>query len=122
MLPAVMRMRASAEFTTTVSRGARFGVPPLVLHLCSPDPAASDAHGDDVHVGLVVSKAVGNAVVRHRVSRRLRHQLVDRVHALPPGSRLVVRALPAAGGADSATLAAALDRGFERAAARAGAR
>jgi ribonuclease P protein component len=57
----------------------------------------------------VVSKAVGGSVVRHRVARRLRHVLRDRLDQLPPGTRLVVRALPPAATADSASLRASVD-------------
>jgi len=57
----------------------------------------------------VVSKAVGGAVVRHRVSRRLRHLLAPRLGALPAGAMLVVRALPPAATATSAELAGDLD-------------
>lgn len=59
--------------------------------------------------GLVVSRAVGGAVVRHRVSRRLRHLLVPRLAALPAGACVVVRALPPAAGATSAELGTDLD-------------
>jgi ribonuclease P protein component len=59
--------------------------------------------------GFVVSRAVGGSVVRHRVARRLRHVVRDRLTGLPPGSRLVVRALPAAAEAPSSVLAADLD-------------
>jgi ribonuclease P protein component len=59
-------------------------------------------------VGFVVSKAVGNAVVRNRVKRRLRHLLRERVAALPDGCLVVVRANP--GAADSDDLARDLDR------------
>ena len=48
-------------------------------------------------------------MVRHRVSRRLRALLRDRIDRLPPGSLLVVRAAPAASAADSASLARDLD-------------
>lgn len=61
-------------------------------------------------VGLVVSRAVGNAVVRNRVKRRLRHQLRPLLRRLPPGTRLVVRALPPAATTSSKDLAAQLDR------------
>lgn len=47
-------------------------------------------------VGFVVSKAVGGAVVRNRVKRRLRHAVRERLHEVPGGSILVVRANPAA--------------------------
>jgi ribonuclease P protein component len=66
-------------------------------------------------VGLVVSKAVGPAVTRNQVKRRLRHLLRDRVALLPAGSVLVVRALPASAQASSTTLAADLDRALTRA-------
>jgi ribonuclease P protein component len=60
-------------------------------------------------VGFVVSKAVGNAVIRNRVQRRLRHLARGHLPALPQGSVLVVRALPAAAAAPSAVLAADLE-------------
>ena len=53
-------------------------------------------------------------MVRHRVSRRLRAQLGARLTALPQGSATVVRALPASATADSAVLAADLDRALHR--------
>lgn len=46
-------------------------------------------------VGFVVSKAVGNAVTRNRVKRRLRHLVLPLMDATP-GITVVVRALPAA--------------------------
>jgi ribonuclease P protein component len=66
--------------------------------------------------GFVVSKAVGGAVVRNQVKRRLRHLVAARLDALPPGSTLVVRALPAAADADAAALAADLDAALRRSA------
>jgi ribonuclease P protein component len=62
--------------------------------------------------GLVVSKAVGGSVVRHRVSRRLRHLLAPRLGALPAGAMVVVRALPPAADATSAELGDDLDAGL----------
>ena len=61
-----------------------------------------------------MSKAVGGAVVRNKVKRRLRHLMRDRVSLLPPGSLVVVRALPGAGDADHAQLARDLDAALER--------
>ncbi|MBB4687244.1 ribonuclease P protein component [Amycolatopsis jiangsuensis] len=64
--------------------------------------------------GFVVSKAVGNSVVRHRVTRRLRHLVSARLGTLPQGSSLVVRALPPAATASSAELGADLDAALRR--------
>jgi ribonuclease P protein component len=55
-----------------------------------------------------VSKAVGGSVVRSRVSRQIRHQLRALLPAVPAGSRLVVRAAPAAATATSAQIGADL--------------
>lgn len=65
-------------------------------------------------VGFVVSKAVGNSVVRHRVSRKLRHVVRDRLARLPEGTSLVVRALPASAEASSADLAADFDAALRK--------
>ena len=61
-----------------------------------------------------MSKAVGVAVVRNKVKRRLRHLMRQRVDRLPPGSLVVVRALPGAGDADHAQLARDLDAALAR--------
>lgn len=64
--------------------------------------------------GFVVSKAVGGAVDRNLVKRRLRHLVRERLALLPPGSLVVVRALPGAGNADHAQLARDLDAALQR--------
>jgi ribonuclease P protein component len=78
-----------------------------------PVPAASEgvvrATVVPARAGFVVSKAVGNAVVRNRVRRRLRHLVRPLLADLPDGATLVVRALPAAAGASFATLAGDLE-------------
>jgi ribonuclease P protein component len=65
--------------------------------------------GSTVLVGFVVSKAVGNAVTRNRVKRRLRALTATRVTDLPVGSRTVVRANPAAAEASFGRLGEDLD-------------
>ena len=65
-------------------------------------------------VGFVVSRAVGGAVVRNRVARRLRHLVRPRLQQLPPGTLLVIRALPPAATATSAELAMDLDAVLRR--------
>jgi ribonuclease P protein component len=62
----------------------------------------------------VVSRSVGGSVVRHRVTRRLRAQLLPRLRRLPAGSIAVVRALPPAATASSAEFGADLDAALDR--------
>ena len=73
-----------------------------------------DAGSDPARVGFVVSKAVGPAVIRNRVKRRLRHLARESATDLPGSAVLVVRALPAAATANYAELAADLERCLER--------
>jgi len=101
-------MRGSGDFARTIRSGSRAGADRVVVHLLSP-PAGCGSP-DSTLVGFVVSKAVGTAVVRTRVKRRLRHQVATRLGGLPVGSRLVVRALPPAGVALSHQLGEDLDR------------
>lgn len=49
-----------------------------------------------MRVGFVVSKKVGNAVMRNRVKRRLRHLVRGQLGTAPAGVNVVVRALPRA--------------------------
>jgi ribonuclease P protein component len=55
--------------------------------------------GPQSRVGFVVSKAVGGAVERNRVKRRLRHLVARELVATPTARDVVVRALPAAASA-----------------------
>lgn len=83
-------MRRSSDFDAAVRRGRRAGRQSLVVHL-------NRTPGDEpARVGFVVSRAVGPAVVRNRVKRRLRHLTRERLGVLPVGSLAVVRANPAA--------------------------
>jgi len=59
--------------------------------------------------GFVVSKAVGNAVVRNKVRRRLRHLVRPLLADLPVSASVVVRALPSAASASFDELAADLE-------------
>ena len=83
-----------------------------MLHLADGgDPASGPT---SPRVGFVVSRAVGNAVVRNRVRRRLRHLVRDRLGELPRDAVVVVRALPDAAGASCDELRGDLARCLER--------
>jgi ribonuclease P protein component len=75
----------------------------------------SENTANDPRIGFVVGKGVGGAVVRKRVTRRLRALMFARMSELPAGTCVVVRALPAAATATFATLTADLDRALGRA-------
>jgi ribonuclease P protein component len=109
VLPATARLRRREDFSLVVRRGRRVGRQTLVTHYL-PDPGSPLP----ARAGFVVGRSVGNSVVRHRVIRRLRHLVRDRLASLPAGSRLVVRALPPAATADSAGLGSDLDAAFAK--------
>ena len=115
MLPARHRMRRRTDFTTAIQRGRRGATRDLVVHVATEEDVATEAPGGHALVGFVVPRAVGGAVVRNRVKRRMRALMADRVEHLPHDARVVVRALPPAAEADAATLARDLDRALSRA-------
>lgn len=60
-------------------------------------------------VAFAVGKNVGNSVIRHRVTRQLRHVVTPVLYRFPSGSHVVVRALPGAATATFAQLTENLD-------------
>jgi ribonuclease P protein component len=107
VLPAESRMRRRSDFTAAVRRGSRSGRKLLTGHLLVP--AAGTGEDRPPRAGFVVNRAVGIAVVRNRVRRRLRVLVREYLSSLPRGSLLVVRAHPQAATASQADLAAELD-------------
>jgi ribonuclease P protein component len=121
VLPAASRLRQRSDFTATMRMGRRAARPRLVVHLAlaGPDIEPGDAKRGDgglgsPRAGFVVGRQVGGAVVRNRVRRQLQHLSADRLAELPPGARLVVRALPAAAGSSGRELRADLDAAIAR--------
>jgi ribonuclease P protein component len=70
---------------------------------------------DRTLVGFAVSRAVGRAVVRNAVKRRLRAIVAGLLPDLPPGRAILVRALPPA----ATTTYRVLERDVREAAERA---
>jgi ribonuclease P protein component len=107
MLDRRHRLTSSAGFTEATRRGRRAGTRTLVVHLVAAGSA-------EPQVGVVVSRAVGGAVVRNRVKRRLRHLARARLGRLPRSTMVVLRALPPAADASSSSLARDLDSALTR--------
>ena len=105
VLPAASRMGRRRDFSLAVRQGSRASRELLTGHLFVP-PGDQDI---PPRAGFVVSRAVGIAVVRNRVRRRLRPLVREYLSSLPGGSLLVVRAHPSAATARQADLAAELD-------------
>jgi ribonuclease P protein component len=102
MLPAAHRMRSSAEFREVIRRGRSVARRDVILHLRAGRTGTA-------RVGIVVGRAVGGSVVRHRVVRRLRAQMAQRLSRLPDGTCVVARARPTAATAASDELGGQLD-------------
>lgn len=102
MLPASARLRKSSEISTVMKSGTRFSAKLVVLHV---------AHGtsEQSKVAFAVGKNVGNSVIRHRVTRQLRHLVIPVLNKFPSGSHVVVRALPGAASATFTQLSENLD-------------
>jgi ribonuclease P protein component len=125
VLPAQARLRRRPEFTAVVRSGRRAGRPTMVLHYLPERPVqAAEGHTSAVssaeaspagaRAGFVVGKAVGNSVIRHRVTRQLRAMVRDELDRLPATADLVVRARPEAAAAGSPALRRDLAAGLDR--------
>ncbi|MEU0497179.1 ribonuclease P protein component [Mycobacterium sp. NPDC006124] len=118
MLPAQFRMTRSTDFGVTVRRGVRAAQPDIVVHALKSQEETSESP----KIGLVVSKSVGSAVERHRVSRVLRHVARGVLENLGPGDRVVIRALPSSNRAKTSRLGEELRTAMRRVNSGAGAR
>ena len=111
MLARNHKLTSPAQFRRVIKEGSRAATGTVVVHFFdSPDLVSSGPR-----VGLVVSKAVGNAVARHRLSRQLRHCVSAHFAELAPTTDIVIRALAPAAGASSSQLAADIHRGIAKA-------
>lgn len=90
-------MTAAADFKSAMRHGSRSGRATIVVHVRQTGNAQSMA-------GFAVSKAVGGAVIRNRVKRRLRAIMRELLPTLPEGTLVVIRALPRSAEVDFARL------------------
>ena len=96
MLAKSARLTESGDFARATKSGIRYSSTNFVGYLYltqSQEPARA---------GLIISKAVGSSVARHRLARKIRHCIRDQYSALPNGALLVVRGLNKSAQADCA--------------------
>ena len=109
--PRSARLIKGAEFRKVLGRGGRMADGLLSLHVLRTRLASS-------RLGLAVPRAVGNAVVRNRLKRRLRELFRIRFRTSldenPGPCDLVIRARPGAGQCSQAELEVAIVALLER--------
>jgi ribonuclease P protein component len=98
------------EYRSVVRRGRRSATAHVVVSVTR----RSDV--DPSRFGFIISKQVGNAVVRNGLRRRFKAIAHGLLSANPAGYDVVVRALPAAAQAGWPTLLGDVSRSFERSA------
>lgn len=86
MLAAINRLTSREDFARVTRSPIRSTTKSLVGYLSKEPNLISPK------VGFVVSKAIGGSVIRHRVTRQLRHASKSSLHILPPQSMVVIRA------------------------------
>ena len=107
MLAASHRLRSSDAFARTIKYGRKKGSRTVVVYVSDPslpqdlrrvkNPRVDSWGGPKM--GVVVSKGVGNSVVRHNTARKIRAAM-NSVFAAPGGveikeeQEIVIRALP----------------------------
>jgi ribonuclease P protein component len=95
------RLRRADDFAAAMRRGRRAGRDGLVVHVHTREFEETVPP----RAGFVVGRAVGSAVTRNTVRRRLRHLLRAELPHLAPGTDVVVRVLPEAATHSSGELA-----------------
>ncbi|MFM8896081.1 MAG: ribonuclease P protein component [Actinomycetales bacterium] len=96
MLPAAHRLRRSADIVRVTKSGVRVRRGSVVVHLAARGGAPQ---ATAPRFGYAVGRSVGNSVIRHLVTRRLRSISRLLVPELRAGSDVVIRALPEAANA-----------------------
>jgi ribonuclease P protein component len=106
------RIRSGADYRLTVRKGVRVYAPHTITYV----RRASEQ--TPTRFGFIVSKAVGIAVERNTVRRRLKAVCRALLPELEPGHEIVVRALPAAAQASWTTLQGEIRRAVDKVGAR----
>ncbi|PYE18686.1 ribonuclease P protein component [Williamsia limnetica] len=86
------RITRRSDFTRILKQGVRVGRRDVIAHVLVPSQPDLITLGGP-RFGLIVGKSVGNSVVRHAVSRRLRAAARGLLADCDPAALIVVRAL-----------------------------
>ena len=90
MLPKQNRLTSTKDFQNVTKTGVRVYSDVAVIYALANPTSQKNSQ-----VGLIVSKVVGNSVVRHKVSRHIRSVVKDLLETIPGNIQIVIRALPA---------------------------
>ena len=90
MLPKQNRLTSTKDFQNVTKTGVRVYSDVVVIYALANPTSQKNSQ-----VGLIVSKVVGNSVVRHKVSRHIRSVVKDLLETIPGNIQIVIRALPA---------------------------
>lgn len=112
MLARANRLVRAEDYRNTVRRGRRTGTGNTVVYVIQRPGAAGP------RFGFIVSKAVGNAVTRNLIRRRLKSVCRSMIDTVDAEADVVIRALPSASETSWARLrdevASAVGKGFGR--------
>lgn len=89
MLPKKHRLSRSKDFEKVTKNGVKVNTEIAVIYAI-----ANPLTQINSEIGLIVSKIVGNSVVRHKVSRQIRNVVKKILNKIPNNIQIVIRALP----------------------------
>ena len=90
MLPKKHRLTSTKDFQNVTKTGVRVYSDIAVIYALANPTSQKNSE-----IGLIVSKVVGNSVVRHKVSRHIRNIIKEILETIPGNIQIVIRALPA---------------------------
>lgn len=91
MLARANRLVLKRHFALATKRGTKYSNRYFVVYYFKDNSLKFDGP----KIGFIVSKKVGNSVVRHKVTRRLRHIFIGNLGEFSGIDLIVVRAFPA---------------------------
>jgi ribonuclease P protein component len=91
VLPEANRLRSSAIFTAVTKSGYKVSSQNLVIYgLKNKDEVKKI---NPVQFGLIINRSIGGAVKRHKIARKIRHDLMNFLNNFPSNTFIVIRVL-----------------------------